>query len=87
MSYIPRESVEFVPVVVTKGGVAITTGVTFALAVAGARPVTFTTPTTLGAQIGIMTTGSLATGSWTVWAKIVDSPETPVVEAGSFTIT
>lgn len=82
----PRETVEFQPVTVTVDGTAVTTGVTFAVVAFGTRPVTFAAPTTLGERIGVMVTG-LTPGIWQVFAKIVSSPETPVVDCGHFTVS
>ena len=82
----PRETIEFQPVVITVDGVTVTTGIQFAIVPAGTRPTTWTAPTTLGADSGVMVSG-LTAGVYVVWAKITSSPETPVVECGRFIIT
>lgn len=84
MTY-PRESVEFQPVTVTVDGVAVTTGVTFAVVPYGDRPVTFVAPTTLGGKIGVMVSG-LGVGVYRVWAQVTSAPETPVIDCGTFTV-
>lgn len=49
---------------------------------------TTTTPTTYRAQclVGPSGTVTLVRGSYTVWVKIVDSPETPVRPVGSLKV-
>ena len=86
MSGYPRETVEFQPVTVTIDGTPVTTGVTFAVVPAGTRPITFVTPTTLAGKIGVMITG-MTVGNWNVWAKVTSSPETPVIDCGTISIT
>ena len=81
----PRETVEFQPVTVTINGTAVTTGVTLAVVTAGSRPVTFSTPTTIGPNIGVMVTG-LTPGAWEVYAKVASSPEIPVILCGWFQV-
>ena len=82
----PRETVEFQPVTVTVNGVAVTTGVEFAVAESGSRPVTWAAPATLGGRIGVMVE-DLTPGDWTVWARVTSSPEIPVIDCGYFTVT
>lgn len=82
----PRESVEFQPVAITVNGTAVLTGVTFSVVEYGLRPSTFGTAVSLSGNIGVMVS-ALDPGDYTVWAKIVSSPETPVVECGYFTVT
>ena len=84
--FFPRETVEFLPVTVTVDGAAVTTGVTFAVVTLGTRPTTFVAPTTLGGKIGVMV-GGYAAGYWQVFAKVVSSPETPVIDCGYFSVT
>jgi len=86
LNIFPRETVEFQPVPITVGGVAVTTGVTYSVVAEGTRPTVFVAPTTLGDEIGVMVAG-FAPGYWRVFAKIASSPETPVVDAGYFQIT
>ena len=82
-----RETLEFLPVVVTVDGVAVTTGVEFAIVDINARPDTFASPTVLGDDIGVMVDGaSLGTGTFRVFAQITDSPEVPVIDCGSFRV-
>ena len=80
-----RESVEFQPVVVTRDGVVITSGIATCIAQLGVRPTTFIPSVTVGTQVGCMVSG-LTVGSYNVWVQITDSPEIPVKNAGSFTI-
>lgn len=82
----PRESVEFQPVKITRDGLAITTGLSFAIAVDGARPVTFTAATVLNDEPGVMISG-LAAGTYRIFARLDASPEIPVIDCGYFYIT
>lgn len=82
----PRESVEFQPVTVTRGGVVVTTGLSFAIVPDGDRPVTFTAPATVGTETGVMIQG-LARGTYRIFAKITNAPEVPVIDCGYFYIT
>lgn len=79
----PRETVEFQPVTVTVDGVAVTTGVQFAIVnrEAGTRPTTWTAAVALSGEIGVMITG-LTPGFWEVYAQITSTPETPVIDCG-----
>lgn len=80
-----RESVEFQPIVVTRDGVTITSGIATCIAQLGTRPVTFIPSVTVGTQIGCMV-GGLTVGTYNVWVQITDNPEIPVKNAGSFTV-
>lgn len=82
----PRESVEFQPVTVTRGGVALTSGVSFAIVPDGDRPVTFIAAVTIGTQIGVMVQG-LAIGTYRIFAQVDSTPEVPVIDCGYFYIT
>lgn len=82
----PRETVEFQPVTVAINGLSVLVGIQFALTSGTARPTTWANPATVSGKIGVMITG-LAPGIWTVWAKVVYSPETPVINCGSIVIT
>jgi len=81
----PRESTEFLALNVTVDGVAVTTGITVAVVGQRERPSTWTAPVTLGGKIGIMVSG-YQPGDYYVWAKVSDSPEQPVIRAGSFRV-
>lgn len=71
----------------------------FALTAPGANPVTFTsggwetydaTAKTAVARILVGPSGTLAApavGTWDVWVKVTDSPEIPVIKAGSVVYT
>lgn len=80
-----RESVEFQPVVVTRDGVTITTGISTSITSLGTRPTVWTPAVTVGTQIGCMVSG-LSVGAYTVWVQVTDSPETPVKNAGNFVV-
>ncbi len=82
----PRESAEFQPILITRDGVLMTTGVAYAVTAVTARPTTFTTATTLGSEIGFIVTG-LSVGTYKVWAQITDSPEIPVIDCGNFVVS
>jgi hypothetical protein len=86
MTGYPRETVEFQGVTVTVNGTVVTTGVMFCLVPDGARPVTWVTPTTLSGAIGVMVTG-LIQGTWRIFAQVTSSPEVPVIDCGTITVT
>ena len=82
-----RETLEFLPVVVTVDGVEVTAGVEFAIVDINARPETWDEPTVLGDAIGVMVDGAtLGTGTFRVFAQVTDSPEVPVIDCGSFRV-
>lgn len=82
----PRETIEFQPISFELDGLPITNNVFVAVAATGTRPQTWAPATALDGAIGVMISG-LAPGSWTVFAKVTDAPETPVVECGRIKIT
>lgn len=82
----PRESVEFQPVTVTRDGVSVNSGLTFAVVADGARPVTFTAATVVDGVAGVLVAG-LAAGTYRVFAQFEASPEIPVIDCGHFYIT
>lgn len=86
MNTYPRETVEFQSVTVTVDGVIVTSGVQFAVAPAGTRPVNWANPATLNNEIGVMVE-NLTPGRWHVWAQISSTPETPVVDCGEFDVS
>ena len=82
----PRETVEFAPITVKVDGVEVLTGVTVSVVAAGVRPTVWVAPTTLDGKIGVMVTGMTA-GLYDIWAKVVSSPETPVIYCGPLRVT
>jgi len=84
----PRESVEFQPILITLDGVTVTTAVETQITTPAARPSStgWITAATLSGEIGTMVSG-LATGSWTVLARITSSPEIPVINCGTFSVS
>lgn len=88
MNRYERESIEFQPITVTVDGVAVTTGVTFAITPNGTRPATYTytAPATVAGKTGVMVQG-LQPGAYNIWAKVASTPETVVINCGSIYIT
>lgn len=84
----PRESVEFQPILITLDGTPFTTAADIEVSITApsARPSTWIASTSLGGEIGVMIE-NLAVGSYTVWARITDSPEIPVINCGSFAVS
>lgn len=81
-----RETTEFVPVTVTVDGAITTTAVQFAVTDAFTeRPVTWVNAVIIGGKTGFMLQGR-AVGSYRVWAKVTDAPETPVIDCGTFRV-
>ena len=81
----PRETVEFIPVVVTVNGAEVTTGVEFSLVPDGSRPTTWATAAILSGSIGVLIS-SLTPGLWSVYARVSATPETPVINCGTFIV-
>jgi hypothetical protein len=81
MTSFERETVEFQPVAVTLNGAPVTAGVTFAIVGPGVRPTTFSAPTTIGGQIGVMVQ-NLAPGGYYIWARVASSPEVVILRCG-----
>jgi hypothetical protein len=82
-----RETIEYQPIVVTANGTAVTSNVTVAIVELGARPSTWGTAVTLGTAIGVMVNGpTLGPGAYEIYAKVASTPETPVVNCGTFRI-
>lgn len=90
----PLGSVEFQPMLVTRDGVVITSGVSFAVIPLNTAPAS---PNWFAATIlptaaypsgvtGFMT-GSYGAGTWAVWAQVVDSPEIPIINCGTFQVS
>lgn len=76
---IPQESVEFLRADVQVDGVTPTTGVTFAIKLAGARPAPDDySPGTLDAGTWVILVAGLVKGWYDVWIRIDATPEVPV---------
>ncbi len=82
----PRESVEFQPVPITLDGAPYAGDFEVAITPYGTRPATWAAAIPVDGAKGIMITG-LSAGLYTVWAKVTDTPETPVIECGLVLIT
>ena len=82
---IPRESVEFVVVAMTVDGEPVTPN-GISVCAPGVRPVLWETPITLEGKAGFLT-GEYSPATYNVYARADDDPETPVVRAGTLTIT
>ena len=83
----PRESVEFQPVTVTRDGLIVTTGLSFAIVPDGDRPEAFVAAVTISGKTGVMIDGLLARGTYRIFAKVIGPPEEPVIDCGYFYIT
>jgi hypothetical protein len=85
MKTYPRESVEFHEIPLLNDGDLIDP-TSVAISTWEARPTTWVSPVTVDGLKGIMVSG-LTPGFYRTWARVVDNPETPVVESESFRIT
>jgi hypothetical protein len=81
-----RETVEFLPVNPKINGVAFTGSFQVCIKPYLTRPDNWAAAVEVGGQRGIMIQG-LTTGTYTVWAKITDNPEIPVIDCGYIFIT
>lgn len=73
------ETVEFIPVAVTVGGAAVSSGVQFAVLPEDTRPTTpsWTAAYVLAGNTGVLISG-LTKGYYHIWVKVTSTPETPV---------
>lgn len=78
----PRETGEFIPLVVTVDGVATTTDVETALTPAGTRPTVWTAAVVDDGRVGFTLTGQTV-GVYQVWARV----GTIVVDCGFIRVT
>lgn len=83
---VPRETVEYIPVIVTVNGAVTTTGIEFAVTPDGARPTSWTAAVVLSGATLVLLTG-LSPGQWNVWARVSESPEIVVIECGPIVVT
>lgn len=82
----PRETLDFLPVVVTTNGVQVFEGVQFADVPDGSRPLTWVAQVVDGGRIGVAVTG-YPPGKRHLYAKVSDSPWAPVIDCGVYLIT
>lgn len=78
-----RESVEFQPVEIKLNGAVVLDGVSYAIVPDGERPVTFTAAVILSGKTGVMIQG-LSRGTYRIFAKVLNTPEVPVIDCGHF---
>jgi hypothetical protein len=83
---VPRETVEYIPVVVTLNGTVTTTGVSFSVVPDGTRPTTWTPAVVLVDATYVLISG-LTPGIHYVYAKVSAAPEAPVINCGYITVT
>lgn len=85
---LPRETKEYVPVLVAVNGVPVLSGVQFAITAANVRP---TTPDWVAALVDsdktLVLVEGLSVGRYLVWARVTAGQEVSVIEAGELLIT
>lgn len=84
LATIQRESVELVTLNVSVDDEAIT-DFQVCIVLQGQRPITWTDATVIGSDSGALVSG-LAQGLYSVFVKVSDDPETPVLFAGTLEI-
>ena len=85
----PRETTEFVHIVVTVDGQPVTDNVSFSVVprtTGKPRPTTWTPAMLLDGRTGLLL-GPAQPGELQVWARVTDAPETPVIDCGTITRT
>lgn len=83
----PRETIEFVALTMTDDTTP-RTDFQVAITAYGTRPASWSANVTLGGEHGVIINGpSLGVGTFVIWGRIVGSPESPVVELGTFILT
>jgi len=85
MRTFPRETSEFLPLTVTLDGDPVT-DYEVALAPYGDRPEAWEMAMDLDDAKGVMI-DALAPGYWSVWARVTDNPEVPVMLVDTIAIT
>lgn len=85
MNTYPRETIEFIPVQVTRDGAPIA-DFEIAITKQGERPTTWNTPDLLDDKRGALL-NEPTPGIYRVWARVVGNPESVVVEAGSIRVS
>jgi hypothetical protein len=83
---VPRETVEYIPVIVTVNGAVTTTGIEFTVTPDGTRPSAWTAAVVLSGATFVLLSG-LTPGQWNVWARVSVSPEVAVIECGPIVVT
>ncbi|HEY0249723.1 MAG TPA: hypothetical protein VGC45_15840 [Gryllotalpicola sp.] len=85
----PRGSIELVPITVLLNGVLISDGVELAVVPVGTPlPITSWAPLDhAGEAVGRLLTGDETPGGYLVYARVTDTPEKPIIRAGSISIT
>lgn len=86
MNIYPRETIEFVGISVAIDGAITTDGIQFALTTFEQRPTDWIDAVILGGKTGVMIDG-LEPGVYTPYAKLVNDPETPVLQVDAFQVT
>lgn len=88
MKEYPRETVEYIPFgEVTADGEA-TVSFDYAITKTWQRPTVWTPNTINEGRPSFLVDGpALGRGTFTVWVRVDDSDETPVIEAGKFRLT
>ena len=83
-----RETVEFLPVTVLVNGTVTSDPVEFSITDVNSRPSAWGAAVTIGTDIGVMVNGTAlgGPGTFNVYARVTSSPETPVVDCGTFRI-
>lgn len=85
MMIFQRETSEFLPVMVSRNGVQVTSGVETAITSRGVRPSAWTAAMELGGQVGLMVE-DLTPGVYDVWVRISADPEEPVKWVGAVAV-
>jgi hypothetical protein len=84
MNTYQRETTEFQEVLVGVNG-SQTTSFEVALTAQGTRPTVWSQPTILEGKAGALLTG-LTPGEYSIWVRVTDLPEVPVLHAGRISI-
>jgi hypothetical protein len=82
----PQGTVEWVPLNLTKNGTLVTSGVAASVVPDGQRPGTWTACTLVDGYACTKLTGTLATGTYRVWAQVTTADETAILDCGTITI-
>ena len=82
----PRETVEFQGVPITIDGIVTVANIEYCVVAPGSRPLTWIPAVTLAGNTGLMVQGR-SVGTYQVWARVTSSPEIPVINCGTFSVS
>jgi hypothetical protein len=81
MPAIPRESIEYVYVTVTRNGETVTDGIQFAITATDERPSIWNPATIVDGKTAYLTTALTEPTTQLLWVKTINGAETPIMRS------